>query len=67
MPEEIQIPGDEPSQEVRFPGGEPKPDKLKARPATRGLPDADSVDPKKINRAVLSADGWVVPIKPEKK
>jgi hypothetical protein len=38
---------------------------IKAKP-TKGLPDASSIDPKKIKRATLSKQGWVIPIKSEK-
>jgi hypothetical protein len=48
---------------------EPEPTKAKAakpEPTKAGLPDASDIDPKKITRATLSKQGWVIPIKPEK-
>lgn len=59
-----QVPGEAP-EPVQEPEAKPEPKaKTKAKPEAdkpTGLPDASTVNPEKISRAVLTRQGWVVP------
>lgn len=61
-----QVPGEEQEQDP-VPEAEAAPapkhkGRAKAEAPVVGLPESDSVDPNKITRAVLTKQGWVVPI-----
>lgn len=59
-----------PELNPQMPGGNAEPKAPKradvaknAEPKAPGLPDADSIDPTKITRAVLTKDGYVCPLR----
>lgn len=61
-----QVPGEspavEPAPEVpETPEATEAPEAIAAPAKPRGLPDASTIDPNKIPRAVLCRQGWIVP------
>jgi len=63
-----QVPGEESQASTDVQEAEAAPAKAGKKAAVvTGLPDASSVDAKKIARAVLTKQGWVCPDKQDKK